>query len=701
MSQKIDIRQIIILIVWFLTCEVAVGQIVEPDSTNENILLDEVVIESTKYAPISGSLSGKITLDIAGLKKLPSILGTTDVLKILELTPGVQTSGDGNSNLYIRGGDPGQNLLLYNNNAIYSPGHILNIFPLFNPGHISSVQLSKSGFNSSYGGMLSSVIAVEAKDKIPQKTTVYGNLGLLGAQATAEIAINENWGTYISARRTYLDLLLKPITDLVSDGRNDSDELGYDFWDGNVTVVGKLSDKNKLVFDLLASNDKLNIKDEEIALDGYLKWSNVNLSTKLQTTLSDTKSLEQQIAFSSYKNKLHTSQADMYIEMLSEVQEVGYKNKFSVLFDKVKLEGGLHYTFHSVLPQNMTILNSDAFFNIENAARTEAHDLAAFTSAELRILPKLYIEPGLRYSFYSSRLKRNDTRKNFHSVDYRINSRYQLAGKQFLRMGFSHNTQYLTKLVPSGLGLPTDFWVAASDEILPQKGEEISFGYYRALKNNKYEISTDIYFRTMRDVTEYNQNFMNIAQNLFVENILYGKGWAYGFEVMLKKNRGPVTGWLSYSWGKSDRKFTGIDEGKRFPATYDRRHDLSATAMYTFNKRWDMSMTQIFATGNAFTFPTSWYFMDGVPVKEYGKYHNARMPDYIRTDISVNYWFKKDNGLNFSLYNMFMVNNPVYVFASLTNEPSKHNDGQRKFRLKIKRKRLFPIIPSISWNYKF
>jgi hypothetical protein len=676
------------------------GQTPESGITKDTIRLKEIMIQNAKHSPVSGALSGKITLDVEGLKPLPSMLGTTNVLKLLELTPGVQTSGDGNSNLYVRGGDPGQNLLLYNDNPIYSPGHILNIFPLFNPGHISSVQLSKSGFNSSYGGMLSSVIAVDTKNEIPRETSVSGNLGLLGFQASSEFSLGKNWGAYVSARRTYLELLLKPITNLVVEGSNDADDLDYNFWDGNITLVGKLSDKNKLIFDLFMSSDKLDIKDEDIILNGYLKWSNTILSTKLETTLSDNKKLEQQVSFSSFKNKLHTSQAEMYIEMLSEVQDVGYKNKLSVSLDNIKIEGGLQYTYHSVLPQETETYNSEIIFDVENVGRNEAHDLAAFVSSELRIVPRLFIEPGLRYNFYSSKINRKNQRKNFQNIDYRFSSRYQLSGSQFLRAGFSYNTQYMTKLTPSSIGLPTDFWISASKDILPQKGQEYSLGYYQSVDNNKYEISTDIYYRKMKNVSEFNQNFMNVSQNVFTEDILYGKGRSYGFEIMVKKNTGRVTGWISYSWGKSDRNFEGIENGRTFPAKYDRRHDFSATAMYAFNKRWDISMAQIYATGNTYTLPTSWYFMNGMPVKEYGKYNNALMPDYIRTDVSVNYWFKKDNGLNFSIYNMFMVKNPIYVFITLDNKPSGGSDEER-FSVKVKKKTFFPFVPSFSWNFKF
>lgn len=674
------------------------SQLDSPSSVNDTIKLDEVLIQQNQQAKITGALSGKITFNVEGIKNLPSIMGNTNILKMLELTPGVQTSGDGNSNLYVRGGDPGQNLLTYNGNTIYTPGHILNLFPLFNVDHLSSLELLKSGVNAQYGGFLSSAISVSTKKRLPEHNTIKGNVGLLSSQATADVRINDKFGAYLSGRFTYIDLLLKPLlkTTINKDAEEELNDMGCDFYDFNVTVIGELSKGHKLIFDGFYSKDVLSIKDDEIALDGDLNWKNIALSVGVESKLGETNLLEQTIRYTKFTNVLRTGQMEMILRLQSDIEDVGYSNRLSYYVKNIPFYSGVDYKFHNVLPQETKIRNIGFDYQTENFGKNTAHDLSFFTSSTIRLIPKLYLEPGVRFNTFTSKLERSGKSKTFSSMDFRFSSRYQVDETKFVRGSFSHNNQYINKLTPSSLGLPTDFWVASSSEISPQKGNEISFGYFQSFCDGMFELSSDVYYRNMNNVTEFNQNFIENDNVVFSDKVFYGKGRSYGLEILLKKNTGKFTGWLSYAIGKSDRKFSGINDGKVFPSKYDRTHDLSIVASYTFNKRWDTSLVYIYATGNTYTQPTSWYFMNGTPVKEYTKYNNARMPDYNRTDISVNYWFKKDNGINFSLHNMFSVNNPVYIFMVVQKDKETE-----ELQVRIKQKKLFTIIPSINWRFKF
>ena len=664
---------------------------------NDTINLEEVTVSRDKKVMMSGALSGKIVFNAEGVKNLPSIMGNTNILKMLELTPGVQTSGDANSNLYVRGGDPGQNLLLYNGTTVYTPGHILSFFPLFNIDHLSALELMKSGVSAEYGGFSSSVISVSSKNELPKRVSLKGNVGLLSSQSTIDVPINNNWGAYVSGRITYLDLLLKPLLKATvnDNAEQDLNEMGCDFYDVNVTLIGNLSENNRLFFDLFYSKDKMSIKDEEIAIDGKLNWENTVLSARLESRLGQSLFFDQSLKYSKFKNKLQTVQSEMYLGVLSYIEDVAYENKLSYRIKNIPFYSGLQYTYHNILPQEASIQNVGFDYQTENLGKNTAHDISVYTSAKLRPISKLYIEPGLRYTIYYSNVDRFNRSKTFQSVDYRLSGRYQLDDTKFLRGSFSHNNQYVNKLTPSSLGLPTDFWITSSAIILPQTGDEVSLGFYKSVADGLFEISSDIYFRKVKNATEFNQSFIDNDNVIFTDKIFYGKAKAYGLEFMLKKNSGRFTGWLSYAIGRSERKFDNIDEGRTFSAKFDRTHDLSVLGSYTFNKKWDASMTFIYATGNTYTQPSSWYFMNGVPVKEYGKYNGARMPDYSRIDISVNYWFKKDNGLNFSIYNMFMVNNPIYVFLLIGD------DKKEELRVRIKQKKLFTIVPSISWKYKF
>ncbi|NDV45615.1 hypothetical protein D0T49_00915 [Paludibacter sp. 221] len=700
-------QYILLLLVSLLPVSVAFAQAVETvdvrlqaDSVIERSYdIQEITVEqSRKGAKITGISSGKITLHTDGVKSLPSILGNVDMLKVLELTPGVQTTGEGKSNIHIRGGDPGQTLLLYDNVPIYSPGHLLNIFPLFNSDHLSAVELVKGGVDSKYSNLLSGTIKSLPKEQVPQKNSIRGNVGLISAQATADIKFNDKYGMYLSGRKTYLNLLLQPFLDATFNRsvENKIEDLKYDFDDVNLTFVGRLSAKNKLVVNAFFGRDKLRLIEDNINMNGLLNWSNLLVSAKLETRFNDELRLEQQLFYTGFKNDFSVSVSEMSIKTFSEIQRIAYQGSMNYSLWSVPFATGVKYQYNELYPQDFETLTSDFAFPDISFGRNDAHNITAFLSARLNLIPRLTLEPGLQYNFFVSRIDKLATQKDFHHVDFRLFGKYNINDEQFLRGTLSHNSQHVIKLFPSNSGLPTDFWVAASSEIKPQYSNEFSLGYYRTLSDGMFEFSADVYFRTMKNLVEYNQNFIEVDNEMFSRRVFTGNGKAYGVEFMVKKNYGKFTGWLSYSLGRSERKFADIDDGQVFPAKHDRTHDLSFAGTYVFNDKWDVSLIHVLATGNAYTSPTSWYFVNNMPVKEYGKYNNARLPVYNRTDVGLNYWFKKDNGINISIYDVFAVHNPMYVSLQV-----KQVEGTNDVKVLMKKRTLFTIIPSISWKFKF
>ncbi len=660
-----------------------------PDSTMK-VWGKEVTVFGQGGKKMTGTSVGKIALNPEAVSKLPSILGNTDLLKLLTLTPGIQNPGDGNTNMYIRGGDSGQNLLLYNGASLYTPGHLLGFFPLFNADHISSLELSKTGINAQYGGRLSSVITVKSKYNLPEKISIKGNVGLLSSQATLKLPLGKKFGLYLSGRKTYIELLMQPVLDATvnNNAKNKVENTEYNFYDTNLTLVGELSEKDRLTINAFFGKDNFNISDNDLLLNGILKWKNSALSAQWDTRIKSNK-FSQQLLFSDYNNQLETSQAQMEFNLRSKIQDAGYKNKYSFFMKDIPFDAGLEYTHHKIAPQNYTINNAGQVYNTNNPETQNAHDAALFLSSKLRLSQRLSMDLGLRYNLFINK-------KTFNSLNPRISAFYILKDNMSIRAAYSRQNQYINLLTPSSVGIPTDMWIAASNDIIPQSGDEISAGYFQSFLNEAFEFSSEIYYRKMRNVTEYNQNFTGNYNNSFIDNIRNGNGRAYGIEFILKKNYGKLTGWISYTLGHSERTFDAINQGKTFPAKFDRRHDVSCVGAYTFNEHWDASVVYSFATGNAYTLPSSWYFINNTPVKEYGAYNGARMPDYNRTDFSINYWFKKDNGINFSLYNAFMVNNPVYIFMNV-----KQNDETGKIGVSIKEKKLYTIIPSISWRFKW
>ena len=672
----------------------------EQDSIGQKTIeIQEIQVIQSKTTQISGTSSGKITLFTEGIKSIPTLMGTPDVLKVLELTPGVQTSGEGKSNIHVRGGDPGQTLLLFADIPIYTPGHALNIFPLFNADHLSTTELVKGGVNAGYGNFLSGAIISQPKVFIPQKTSLRGSVGLLSSQATADFRINDRFGAYISARKTYLNLFIKPFLDntINRNMKNPVDNLLYDFHDISATVIGMFSDKNKLSINILAGQDELKIAEDYIGTKSSLKWINSGASAQLETQMGEHSKVTQQLIYSHFRNNLQASLSDVEIKNFSNISTVGYNNKVHYRLKKIPFESGVQYKYYQLYPQEFEKLQSGLEHSDASFGENTTHNMSLFTSATLTLIPRLTLEPGIRYDYFHSLISRTGKEKDFHSVDFRLFGRYRLNEMQTVRATLSRNTQYVSKLFPSSAGLPLDFWVAASNEIRPQRGSEVSLGYYLAVADGMFDFSSDIYFRKMNNVMEYNQNFIENENRIFTEKVMFGTGHAYGIELMLKKNIGKLTGWLSYSLGRSERQFPEINDGEIFPAKHDRTHDLALTTNYVFNEKWDFSLTQIYATGNPYTVPTSWYFISNIPVQEYGKYNASRLPNYNRTDVSVNYWFKENNGINFSIYNVFAIHNPLYVSLSV-----KEVKGEKdKLRLEMRKRTLFTIMPSVSWKFKF
>ena len=661
-----------------------------PNDSTMHVTGKEVVITGKLEKELGGLSTGKISLNPSALPSLPSVFGNTDLLKLLELTPGVQNSGDANTNIYIRGGDPGQNLLLYNDVPIYTQGHLLGFLPLFNSDPVSSLELSKTGISARYGGRLSSVIDVKTKNTLPEQVSMKGNVGLLSSQGTLQLPLGKKFGLYLSGRRTYMELLMQPLLNATVNkyAKNKMEDIDYSFYDTNITLVGQLSQKNTVTIDALFGQDNFNTTENRLLLNGLLKWKSSSVSVRWDTRMEGV-NFSQQVYNSIYSNKLFSNQAEMKIELSSKIQDIGYKNKFIFKLNSILLETGLQYAFHQLIPQTYEILNAEQKYNTGNVSQLNAHEAGLYLSATIPLSSHMTAETGLRYNLFVGD-------RSFNSLEPRVALRYRINETSLVRAAYNRQNQYLILLTPSNIGMPTDFWTAASNGIPPQSGNEFSAGYFRTFGNDAFDFSAELFYRNMNNVTEYLQNFITQQTNSYMEDVFVGTGRAYGLEVIAKKNQGKLTGWISYTLGRSDRKFDAINNGKMFPAQFDRRHDLSFVSSYTFNKRWDASVIYVYATGNAYTLPSSWYFINGAPVKEYGDYNSARMPDYNRMDISVNFWYKKDNGVNFSIYNVFMVNNPVYIFLSIDKDEKTGN-----LKVNVKQKVLHTIIPSVSWKFKF
>ncbi|MFV8345043.1 TonB-dependent receptor plug domain-containing protein [Flavobacterium sp. ZB4P13] len=655
--------------------------------------LKEVVISNNKKNGITNLSGGKLSFSLKELASVPTVLGTSDIIKILQLTPGVQNSGDANGYLYVRGGDPGHNSILYDGTPIYGMSHLLGVFPFYNTDHIQEVEFDKSSSNAKYGGRLSSTTLLIPNKKIPSQFTIQGNIGLLASQATLSIPISGKSGITISGRKTYIDEIIAPILKSGSKN-NDVQDMKYGFLDGNLTFVTEISKNSLLTVSAFSSADKLQIKDTNLALHTSLKWSNLNISPTLFTKLSSKTSMSNAIYYTRYTNELNMEQSTIQMGVSSFVEDFGFANSINYLVKETPFESGLQYVYHNLQPQRIQIENLSTTNNTEQNNLIKANEFAVFTTAKPKLLDNLMAELGLRINYY------NSGAKSYLHFQPRVVLNYYRNRNLSFYASYNRQNQYLNLITTSSVGIPTDFWIASSDGIPAQSSNEFALGSNQTISKS-ITSSFGTFYRSMNHLLEYPYGVTQFNEISTLKNdLLEGKGKAYGLEMMLKKNKGKFKGWLSYTLSWSDRNFEKLNSGNTYYAKYDRRHNLSLVGTYDLNSKWNLGVTQIFSSGNRFTMPTSWYFINNNPVKEYSEYNNAQMPNYIRTDLSFNYFFiknaKKESALNFSVYNTFNIENPIYVVLNVVV-----NENKDSVVVKPEKKVLYRILPSVSWRFKF
>lgn len=693
--------------------------------TPTTYVLEESTItaQRRKSKSISGTMAGRIELDMKSLSVLPKFMGTNDPLKILQLMPGVQTSGDANSGLFIRGAEPGHNLVLWNDAPVYNPTHLLGFFSIFNSGHIGSFKLHKSNMEANYGGRLSSLLTVESPGDLPEHTGVEGSVGLISSQASLALPLSEHSGLYLSARKTYVGLLLQPLLEATIDNKDKNTPFSYEFEDANFTFITRLSGQDKITLNAFGSYDIFHLEEPSYSLDGKMKWSNLLASLSWEHRWQERDQFRLSLYTAHYRNKVHVTESGLSAALPSSIQDWGLRNEYLFRRGSVILKAGVEYIYHTLSPQTPQIKNIPENPTTFPAGQTyHTHELSGFLTGEIRLGRRLALTPGLRYTANIQTGRFIDYRYNEYgevtdSVRYgkgeqasfqggfepRIGIRYMPDAESALQFSYNRHKQYINLVSISGVGLPTDFWVPATGNIPAQNSHNYAIGYFRSFSRGQYELSTELYFRQLYHQAEFNTALFDLFNQKYIleKSLLYGKGRSWGGEVMLKKNYGQWNGWISYTLGWSRRYFPDINDGNGFPAKHDRRHDLSLTANYRLNKRWDFSTVFVYATGSAYTMPVGIYTIGGNVVKEYGKYNASRLPDYHRLDISANYWFfkteKRESGLNFSIYNLYRRKNPLYVFV-VTKAPQENSN---QIHIKKKYKKLYDIVPSVSWTFRF
>jgi hypothetical protein len=666
--------------------------------------LEEVTISSEKAdRNVSSTEMSTVKVDIREANKVPVLFGERDIMKTLQLLPGIKSAGEGNTGFYVRGGGIDQNLILLDEATVYNASHLLGFFSVFNSDAIKDVTIYKGGMPAEYGGRISSVLDVRMNDGNAKKFGVSGGIGLIASRLTIEGPIVKDKGSFIiSGRRTYADLFLK----LSSDSTLKKSRL-Y-FYDLNLKANYQLGKRDKLFL-----SGYFGLDDFGLGTTFGFSWGNTTGTLRWNHIFNDKLFLNSSLIYSDYSYKIALGSGNNEFDIISAIRDYSLKEDFHYYISPNNtLKFGLQSTYHTFVPGEITSASAASL----TLQRSYAVENAAYISDEFDVTHQLKINAGLRYSTFSllgpsdiytydkdgaitntTTYTKNQVVKNYGGAEPRAAATYIINDVSSIKASYSWNLQYLHLLSNSVSTSPTDLWVPSSNNIKPQKGDQKAIGYYRNFDNNHYEASAEIYYRNFYDQIDYRTG-ADLRFNKFVESqLVYGNGRAYGIEFFLKKKFGKFNGWAGYTLSKTDRTFADIDNGTAFSARQDRTHDLSLVGIYELNPKWTFAATFVYHTGNAVTFPSGKYYVDGKLLDYFTERNGYRMPAYHRLDISATWQRKKtakfESSWNFSVYNVYAQENAYSIsFQKDPNDPNKTQAIQTS---------LFRAIPSFTYNFKF
>jgi hypothetical protein len=676
------------------------------------------VYSKRKDANVRNAQMGRIDLSIEQIKNLPAFLGEVDILKTLQLLPGVRNAGEGNAGFYVRGGGPDQNLIMLDDAVVYNTGHLFGFFSIFNSDAIKNTSLIKGGMPAQYGGRLSSVLDIAMKDGNNQKLEGEGGIGLIASRFSLQGPIKKNKASYmISARRTYVDALVKPFIKKSSSFYGS----GYYFYDVNAKVNYRFSEKDRLYLSGYFGRDVFDFNNAKRSFKSNIPWGNSTATLRWNHVFGPKLFLNTTLLYNDYKFRFAAAQDNFELALSSGIRDGSMKIDFDyypIPFHKVKF-GGL-VTYHKFIPNVVTGRQDSIIFSPSNEDLKYALEKAAYVQDDWDISDKLKINYGIRWSSFtqvgpytkfvrdadrnkldSTVYKNLENIKTYNGIEPRLTLRYTLDGSTSLKASMSRNFQFIHLVSNASSTLPTDLWVPSTFRVQPQISWQYAAGVFKNFKNNEYETSVEVYYKNMQNQIEYKEGYtpgLSDPEQEFV----FGKGWSYGSEFFINKVQGKLTGWIGYTLSWTWRKFPGLNEGEKFPAKYDRRHDLSIVGTYAFNNRWRFGSVFVYGTGNATSLPERFYIVEGVLTQEYSRVNQYRLPAYHRLDISATYTPKPKPGKKlksnwvFSIYNLYSRKNPYFIYYDQSG--SAYNGSLKVEALQVS---LFPILPAVTWNFKF
>ena len=688
--------------------------------------LTEVVVSASKTQKKESEevRMSSIEVPIKTIKDIPALFGEKDVLKVLQLMPGVQSGSEGQSGLYVRGGGPDQNLIILDGATVYNAQHLFGFFSLFNGDALRSVELVKGGFPARYGGRLSSVIDMNMKDGSKEKITGELGVGLISSKGLIEGPFAKGKGSFIvSGRRTYLDILAQPIILSANNGK----PAGYYFYDLNAKANYEINDKNRFYLSGYFGRDKFyfNYSEDENYYNSKRRfgWGNATGTARWNHIFNPKLFSNSALIYSFYKLGIsevaeQRDQPTFKLNYGSGVNDYSFKQDFDwYANNNHKVKFGLVVTQHKFTPDALVVKGDFNASVINRKTEYNSLETGLYIEDEWRISKRLKSLHGIRLSTFTSE------GKTYVKPEPRIGLAYALKKDLSLKASYASMNQYIHLLSNSGVGLPTDLWVPATELVKPQSSRQMAFGLAKDFEKQKMSLTIEGYYKDMKNIISYKEgaSFLVIEEDIdndeievisWEKNITSGNGTSYGAEVLLQKKQGRLNGWLGYTLSWTKQKFPELNGGREFYARHDRRHDISLILVYEIKKNMTISGTWVYGTGNAITLPISSYGLSTISSEstipfrliksDYGTENSDRngfrMEAYHRADIGIQLSKPKKNGIRtweFSVYNMYNRRNPFFYYIG--NEELENGRNNKV----LKKVSLFPVLPSVSWNFKF
>lgn len=678
---------------------------------NESVIsLGEITVNAERQdRNVASTQMGNTKINIGELKNIPVLFGEKDVLKTIQLLPGVKSAGEGNSGFYVRGGGTDQNLILLDEATVYNPSHVMGFFSVFNSDALKDVNLIKGGMPAEYGGRLSSVLDVKMKEGNDKEFHVNGGLGLIASHLTLEGPIQKDKSSFmISGRRTYADLFLKASPNEML--KNSS----IYFYDLNMKMNFRIGEKDRLFVSGYFGRDDINLLRYSNAFQSM--WGNTTGTLRWNHLFSNKLFVNTSLIYSDFTYNMQLGSDSTQVNVQSSIRDYNLKQEWQYYLNQQHtLKAGFNSIYHSFIPGSVTGATTISLQNSDIPKRY-ALENAIFLSDEYAVTDKLKVNAGIRISNFNllgpttiygydnngnitdtTAYKANQNIKTYWGIEPRLSANYNLNESSSIKASFARTQQYIHLLSNATSYQSTDLWIPSSSIVKPQIGDQYSLGFYKNLKNNLFETSVEVYYKNMQNQIEYKNGAQFVLNKTAEADLVFGKGSSYGLELYAKKTSGKFNGWISYTLSFTIREFADIDQGLPFPAKQDRRHELSVVGIYQLSPRLALSGTWVYNTGNAVTFPSGKYLVDNRIITFYTERNGYRMPDYHRLDLAATWVQKKtkrfESSWSFSVYNVY---NRMNAY-SISFRPSETNPDQTE----VVKLSLFPVLPSVTYTFKF